>query len=352
MKHMAIDKDVFGETADGITVDRYTLCNANGVVVRIITYGATVTELWTLDARGELADVVLGFDDLARYETQSPYFGCIVGRVAFRIARGQFVLDGRPHQLTLNDGPHHLHGGQKGFSHAVWHAEPLMNNGCPAVKLTHRSPDGDQGYPGTLDAAVVYTLTEDNELRIDYTATTDRPTLANLTHHSYFNLAGASSGDILQHTVQLDADRWIAAPEPDLPTGEIAPVHGTPYDFTQPTPIGARIGQAGGAVTGYDLCYLHNHPNGLLARVATLGEPTSGRTLDVLTTEPAIVFYTGNYLDGSLQGKGGAVYHKHAGVCLETGRPPDATNHPGFPTTILRPDQTYRHTCVYHFSTP
>ena len=350
MKQMAIGRDVFGETADGIAVDRYTLRNAQGVVVRIITYGATVTELWTPDRRGELADVVLGFDDLAHYETQSPYFGCIVGRVAFRIARGQFVLDGKPYQLTLNDGPNHLHGGLKGFSHVVWHAQPLTNDGSPAVKLTHRSPDGDQGYPGTLDATVVYTLTENSELRIDYTATTDQPTLVNLTHHGYFNLAGAGGGDVLQHVVQIDADRWIVSDEPGLPTGEIACVHDTRYDFNQPTPIGARIGQAGGAVTGYDLCYLHNHPDGLMAHVATLGEPTSGRTMAVSTTEPAIVLHTGDYLDGSLQGKGTLVYPKHAGVCLETGRPPDAIHYPDFPSTILRPDQTYRHTCVYHFS--
>jgi aldose 1-epimerase len=347
----AIERDAFGKTADGVAVDRYTLRNSGGLTVRLITYGATVTELWTPDRQGAAADVVLGFDRLSQYETQSPYFGCTVGRVAFRIARGEFVLDGRSYQLTLNDGLHHLHGGLKGFSHVVWQAEPLPSRVAPAVRFTYRSPDGDQGYPGTLDVAVVYTLSEDDELRIDYTATTDRPTPVNLTHHSYFNLAGAGSGDVLGHALQIDADRWIPAEQPDLPSGEIASVTGTPFDFTRPTAIGARLHQIGGQAQGYDLAYLHNHPEGSLARVASVHEPLSGRSMAVSTDEPALVLYTGNYLDGSLVGKGGAAYARHAGVCLETGRPPDAVHHPHFPATILRPGQVYRHTCVYRFST-
>lgn len=348
MREAAIEKDVFGRTADGVAVDRYTLRNGP-MTVRLITYGATVTELWAPDRQGTAADVVLGFDHLSQYETESPYFGCTVGRVAFRIARGEFVLDGAPYQLTLNDGPHHLHGGLKGFSHAVWRAEALPDRAAPAVRFTHRSPDGDQGYPGTLDAAVVYTLTADGELRIEHTATADRPTPVNLTHHGYFNLAGAGQGDVLGHVLEIDADRWIPAEEPDLPSGEIAPVAGTPFDFTRPTPVGARIGQIGGPAQGYDLAYLHNHPAGALARVATVREPRSGRAMDVSTDEPALVLYSGNYLDGTLRGKGGAVYARHAGVCLETGRPPDAVHHPHFPTTILRPGDVYRHTCVYRF---
>ena len=219
------------------------------------------------------------------------------------------------------------------------------------MKLTYHSPNGEEGYPGTLDTVVVYTLTGENELRIDCSATTDQPTPINLTHHSYFNLTGAGSGDVLGHVLQLDADRRIPAEEPDLPSGEIRQVTGTPFDFTRPTPVGDRIDQTGGEPAGYDLCYLHNHPDGELARVATVYEPTAGRELEVFTTEPAIVLYTANYLDGSLRGKNGVFYQKHAGVCLETGRPPDAVHYPQFPSTCLRPDQTYRHTCIYRFST-
>jgi aldose 1-epimerase len=347
---MSIEKDPFGTTADGIPVDRYTLRNGRGAMVRLITFGATVTELWMPDRQGTLADVVLGLDNLSQYETQSPYMGCTVGRVAFRIAGGRFVLDGKSYQLSMTERGQHLHGGPKGFSHVVWQAEPLPAGGWPGVTFTHRSPDGDQGYPGTMDLSVVYTLTDDNELRIDYAAKADQATPINLTHHSYFNLAGEGRGDVLGHVLQLDADRWIPAEEPDLPSGAIADVTDTPYDFRKPTPIGARIRQADANAKGYDLCYLLDHDDGSLARVATLSEPTSGRAVDVSTTEPAIVLYTGNYLDGTLRGKGGAVYPQHSGVCLETGRPPDAINHPHFPTTVLRPAQTYRHTCVYRFS--
>jgi aldose 1-epimerase len=331
MSQAGLEKDVFGTTAEGTVVERYTLRNAHGMTVRLITYGATVTELHVPNRRHQ-------FDDI------------MVGRVAFRIAAAEFVLDAERYQVTRNDGPHHLHGGTLGFSHAVWQAEPISTGAAPAVRFSHRSPDGDQGYPGALEVTVVYTLTEENELRIDCTAVTDRPTLVNLTHHSYFNLAGADSGDVLRHVLEIDADRWIRAEEPDLPSGEVASVKNTPYDFTQPTPLGARIDQAGGAVKGYDLCYLLNHAEGTLARVATLCEPSSGRRMDVFTTEPAIVLYTSNYLDGSLRGKGGAIYQKHAGVCLETGRPPDAIHHPHFPSTTIRPGQTYRHTCIYGFS--
>ena len=350
MSRLGVEKDAFADTADGVPVERYTLRNDRGVMVRLITFGATVTELWTPDRYGKSADVVLGFDRLSQYETERRYFGCMVGRVAFRIANGEFDLDGKRYRLTLNDDRQHLHGGVTGFSHVVWQAEPLVNDGSPAVRFTHRSPDGDQGYPGTLDVAVVYTLTEQSELRIDCTAVTDRPTPINLTHHSYFNLTGVGAGNVLGHVLQLDADRWIAGDEPDLPTGDIVSVRNTPYNFTQQTPIGDHIQQAGGAVKGYDLCYLLNRADGALNHAATLSEPLTGRTIEVYTTEPAVVLYSGNYLDGSLRGKGGTAYPKHAGVCLETGRPPDAVHHPNFPSTILRPGQTYRHTCVYGFS--
>ncbi len=351
MPELPIEKDSFGRTADGIGVDRYTLRNSRGAMARIITFGATVTELWMPGRNGKLADVVLGFDELNPYEQRGAYFGAMVGRVAFRIAGSTFELDGTEYRLSSHDGGPHLHGGARGFSHVVWQAEATSVAGAPAVKLVYRSPDGDQGYPGALDTSVIYSLTEQNELRIECTALTDRPTLVNLAHHSYFNLAGATAGDVLGHVLWLDADRWIPAEQPDLPSGEVAAVSGTPFDFTQPMPIGARIGAGPGKVAGYDLCYLHNHPAGTLARVGTVSEPTGGRVLDVLTTEPAIVLYTGDYLDGTLLGKGGVAYAKHAGVCLETGRPPDAVHHPQFPSTVLRPGETYRHTCVYRFST-
>ncbi len=350
MSNLSLEKDRFGQTAEGVAVDRYTLRNSHGAMVRIITFGATVTELWMPDRQGALADVVLGFDDLGQYEQRGPYFGAVVGRVAFRIAGSKFELDGTEYPLTSHDGSPHLHGGARGFSHVVWQAEPTAFDGAPAVKFTYRSPDGDQGYPGALDTAVVYSLTEENELRIEWTAITNRPTLVNLAHHGYFNLAGAAAGNVLGHQLWLDADRWIPAEQPDLPSGKIAAVEGTPYDFTRPTAIGARIGSGPGKVDGYDLCYLHNHPDGDLARVASVFDAGSGRALEVLTTEPAVVLYTADYLDGTLAGKKGVAYPKHAGVCLETGRPPDAVHHPHFPSTTLRPGETYRHTCIYRFA--
>jgi aldose 1-epimerase len=316
------------------------------MTVRIITYGATVTELWVPDRHGKLDDVVLGFDHLGPYETQSPYFGCTVGRVAFRITNAEFTLDGRRYALTRNAGVHHLHGGARGLSRVVWEAEIPADSPSPCVKFRYRSPDGDQGYPGNLEVAVQYGLTADNELRIEYFATTDQATPVNLTHHSYFNLAGAGSGDVLGHELQLAADRYSPTDAALIPTGELTPVAGTPWDFIRKTRIGARIEQAG----GYDLAYLRSEPGSALAPVATLEDPVTGRRLEVLTTAPAVILYTGNYLDGSLKGRGGAVYRKHAGLCLETGHLPDSVNHPAFPSTILRPGATYRQTCVYRFA--
>lgn len=351
MNDSGIERDFFGNTTDGVPVYRYTLRNSCSMKVRVITYGATVTELWTPDRQGIAADVVLGFDNLAQYESQHPYFGCMVGRVAFRIANAEFVLDGKPHQLTRNCGEHHAHGGTRGFSHAVWQAEPLYCGRWMAIKLTHHSPDGDQGYPGAVDVSVIYTLTEENELLIDCAAATDRPTPINLTHHGYFNLTGAGNSDVLGHVLQIDADRWSTTDEQGIPTGEIVHVKDTPFDFTRPTPIGSRIEQTGGKVSGYDLAYLHNQAEGSLAQVAAVHEPSSGRTMEVSTTEPAIVLYTGNCLDGTLTGKRGVVYPKHAGVCLETGRLPDSVHFPDFPSTVVRPECAYHHICVYKFGT-
>ncbi|MCC6124996.1 MAG: galactose mutarotase [Pirellulales bacterium] len=350
MDNLKLEKDVFGTTAAGETVDRYTLRNSRGITARIITYGATVTELFSPDRQGRPADIVLGFDELASYEAHNAYFGCMVGRVAFRIRGGQFLLDGKNHQLAVDGENVHLHGGPRGFNRMVWRAEPISNAAGPAVKFSHRSPDGDQGYPGTLEASVVYSLTEENELRIECTATTDRPTLVNLTHHGYFNLSGAGRGDILSHELQLDADRYIPASAPDVPTGEIAPVRGTPFDFTRSMAIGARIEETGGDPRGYDVCFLRNSPEGAMARVAAAFDPASGRTMEVSTTEPALVFYTANYLDGTPRGKGGAIYRRHAALCLDTGRPPDAIRYPNFPSIVLRPGETYRHVCSYRFS--
>ncbi len=347
---MSIDTDAFGVTAGGQPVQRYTLRTASGATARIITYGATLTELPVPDAHGALADVVLGFDNLRQYETESPYFGCIVGRVAFRTTNAEFALDGHTYHLTRNAGQHHLHGGTRSLSHVVWQVAEIARGDPPSVTLHHRSPDGDQGYPGNLDLYVTYRLigtrAREHALHIDYAATTDQPTPVNLTHHSYFNLAGAASGNILDHLLQLSASRYTPTDSTLIPTGEIAPVEGTPFDFRQKTAIGARIEAAG----GYDLSYLCDGDNGMPGRrVATLEDPASGRRMTVDTTSPALVLYTGNYLDGRLRGKGNVLYRQHAGVCLETGYLPDSVHQPAFPSIILRPGEAYRERCVYRF---
>lgn len=341
-----IETDLFGVTADGEPAERYTLRGADGTTARIITYGATLTELLVPDRHGSLADVVLGFDNLHQYETESPYFGCTVGRVAFRTTNAEFTLDGRTYHLTRNAGPHHLHGGTRSLSHVVWQVEEISQRYPPSVTFHYRSPDGDQGYPGNLDVYVAYTLAEtlkeEHELQIDYAATTDQATPVNLTHHSYFNLAGAAAGDVLDHQLRLAADRYTPTDTALIPTGAIVTVEGTPFDFQEETAIGARIQAAG----GYDLSYLRSAQSDT---AATLADPVSGRRMEVITTSPAIVLYTGNYLDGSLLGKGQASYQKHAGVCLETGYLPDSVHQPAFPSIILRPGQPYRERCVYRF---
>jgi aldose 1-epimerase len=351
MNKIGLEKDPFGTTADGTAVDRYTLRNSRGMAVRLITYGATVTELLVPDRDGKIADVALGFDRLAQYETESPYFGCTAGRVAFRISQGTFTLDGTRYRLTINAPPHHLHGGTKGLSKVVWRGEPLPSPAAPAVKFTHRSPHDDQGYPGNLDVSVVYTLSDENELKIEYTAVCDRPTPVNLTHHTYFNLNGAGSGTILGHVLQLYASRYTLLDGKGIPSGQIAAVAGTPLDFQAPAAIGARMKPGSPVAGGYDQSYLVDRTGPGLVRMATLLAPESGRRLEVLSTEPALIVYTGNYLDGTLRGKGGAVYGKHAGVCLETAHLPDSVNRFEFPSIILRPGQTYRQTCIYRFST-
>jgi aldose 1-epimerase len=348
-----VTKTDFGRTADGRAVDLYTLTNAHGVVAKIITYGGIVTELHVPDKAGKMADVVLGFDNLKGYLDGHPYFGAITGRYANRIAGGKFTLDGKPYTLATNNGPNALHGGTQGFDKRVWTAAAGSGND-PALTLTYRSPAGEEGYPGTLDSTVTYTLTDDNALRIDYEARTDAATPINLTNHSYFNLAGHNAGTILDHVAMIAADAYTPVDKTLIPTGEVAPVRGTPLDFTTPTPIGARLQQVGGDPVGYDHNFVLRQPRGdarnpaLAARVT---EPKSGRVLEVFTTEPGIQFYTGNFLDGTVTGKGGAVYKQHNGFCLEAQHFPDSPNKPQFPSAVLRPGQTYRQTTVYRFTT-
>ena len=346
-----VDKAKYGVTQEGTVIDVYTLTNSNGMVAKVITFGATLTELHVPDRAGKLGDVVLGFPKLEQYEGAHPFFGATVGRVGNRIAKGRFPINGKEYALATNDGPNHLHGGAKGFDKRVWKAQTVPATGGAAVKFTYVSPDGEEGYPGTLTSSVTYTLTDKNELRLDYVATTDQPTPVNLTHHSYFNLAGEGVGDIKGHELTLLADKFTPVDDTLIPTGQIAPVKGTVMDFMRPTAIGARIEQVPGrAPAGYDHNYVLSSGGGVLALAASVKEPTTGRVMDVLTTEPGIQFYSGNFLDGTLTGKAGVTYQKHTGFCLETQHFPDSVNRPNFPPTILQPDKTYKTTTVYRFS--
>ena len=348
-----ITKEAFGKTDDGTLVDIYTLRNASGMEARITTYGGILVSLKVPDAKGKLDDVVLGFDTLAEYLKGHPYFGALVGRYGNRIAKGKFTLGGKEYTLAVNNGPNALHGGLKGFDKAVWSAKAVDAKGGPALELSYISKDGEEGYPGTLSVRVVYTLTSRNELKIDYAATTDKDTVLNLTHHSYFNLAGAGSGDILQHVVTINADRFTPVDKDLIPTGQLRSVKGTPLDFTRPTPVGARIDQDDEQIKfggGYDHNWVLNGGGGKLSLAARVTEPSSGRVMEVLTTEPGMQFYCGNFLDGTNIGKGGKAYKKRYGFCMETQHFPDSPNHPEFPTAVLKPGQTYTHTTVYRFS--
>jgi aldose 1-epimerase len=346
-----VEKSSFGTTKDGQAVDLYTLTNASGVVARVITYGALLTELQVPDRTGRMADVVLGFKTLQGYEGDHPYFGATIGRVANRIAKGRFKLNGQEYTLATNNGPNHLHGGLKGFDKRVWKAQPVSVAGVPAVRFTYTSADLEEGYPGALTATVTYTLTHSNELRLEYTASADKPTIVNLTNHSYFNLGGDGQGTILDHELTIMADRYTPVDDTLIPTGEIASVRGTVMDFNRATPIGARIKDVPGpAPGGYDHNYVLSHGGGVLAISATVREPKSGRVMDVLTTEPGVQLYTGNFLDGTITGKAGVPYQKHFGFCLETQHFPDAINHPAFPPVVLQPGRTYKSTTVYRFS--
>ena len=344
---MNLTKSVYGKLADGTQVDVYTLTNAAGMRARLITFGAILVSLETPDRDGKLADVTLGYDTLGEWVKGTSYFGATVGRYANRIAKGKFTLDGKAYTLATNNGPNHLHGGIKGFNKVLWDAKPVRAANAVGVAFTRVSKDGEEGYPGNLTATVVYTLTSANELKIDYTATTDKPTIVNLTHHSYWNLTGGAAGDILGHELMLAADQYTPTDEGLIPTGVMAPVKGTPLDFTKPTAIGARIAKVAG---GYD----HNFPlrakGPEMALAARVTEPKSGRVLEISTTEPGIQFYSGNFLDGTEIGKGGVAYKKHFGFCLESQHYPDSPNKPDWPSVVLRPGQTYRHTTIHKFS--
>jgi aldose 1-epimerase len=343
----------FGKTADGKPVEIYTLTNANGVEVKAITYGCIITSLKTPDRTGKLADIVLGYDTLDGYLKDSPYFGAVVGRYGNRIAKGQFTLDGKTYKLATNNGPNHLHGGNKGFDKVAWKAAPKTDGNGVGVVFTRTSPDGEEGYPGNLQVTVTYTLTDKNELVVDYQATTDKATPVNLTQHSYFNLA-AEDRDILGHQLTINADRYTPVDATLIPTGELAPVTGTPFDFRKPTPIGARIADSNAQLTngnGYDHNWVLNRTKNDLEHAVRVIEPKTGRTLDISTTEPGVQFYTGNFLDGTIKGKSGRTYKQRSGLCLETQHFPDSPNHSNFPSTILRPGQTYSSKTVFTFGT-
>jgi aldose 1-epimerase len=348
----SVTKQAFGKTAQGEAVDLYTLKNKNGVEVSIMNYGAVIVSLKTPDARGRLADIVLGFDTLDGYLKENPYFGAVVGRYGNRIAKGKFELDGKAYTLAKTNGENAPHGGIKGFDKKVWQAEATEGETAQTLTLHCVSPDGEEGYPGTLKASVRYTLNDSDDLEVAYSATTDKPTVVNLTNHTYFNLAGAESGPILNQELMLNASKMTPVDAGLIPTGELKDVTGTPFDFRKPTAIGARIDaddeqiKRGG---GYDHNFVIDRTAPGLALAARATEPSNGRVLEVWTTEPGVQFYTGNFLDGTLQGKRGTVYEKRMAFCLETQHYPDSPNHVQFPSTRLDPGQEYKSTTVFKF---
>ncbi|MFC2076544.1 aldose epimerase family protein [candidate division KSB1 bacterium] len=351
---MNITREPFGELKDGSAVDLYTLTNSHGMTIKITNYGGIITSIRVPDRDGVMGEVVLGYDKLEGYLEKSPYFGAICGRYANRIAGAKFSLDGKDYGLAANNGPNALHGGIVGFDKKVWTAEEERGSDSVELQLTYRSPDGEEGYPGNLDVTVVYSLTNDNELRIDYGAVTDKPTVLNLTNHSYFNLAGPGTGDILGHELMINAKRFTPVDKTLIPTGELPNVKGTPMDFSEPAAIGSRISddydqlKIGG---GYDHNFVLDNPNGQLVTAARVLDPGDGRVLEVLTTQPGIQFYTGNFLDGSIIGREGVSYNKRQGFCLETQHYPDSPNQPDFPTSRLNPGEEYKQTTIFKFST-
>ena len=348
-----ITKSSFGQTADGQKVDLYTLTNRNGVQAKITNYGGIVVSLMVPDARGRMGDVVLGFDTLNEYIKSNPYFGALIGRFGNRIGKGRFSLNGKTYKLATNNGPNHLHGGVVGFDKKVWKALPVRRNNGVGLELRLWSPNGEEGYPGNLNTRVLYTLTNRNELRIDYSAVSDQATVINLTHHTYFNLAGHGNGTILNHRLMMNANRFTPTDATSIPTGELRSVAGTPFDFRRATAIGARINANDQQIKwgkGYDHNYVLNGRSGTLRLANRVTEPVSGRVMTVHTTEPGMQLYTGNFLN-NVKGKGGKTYLYRGAFCLEAQNFPDAPNKPNFPSSVLRPGQVYRQTTVYRFLT-
>jgi aldose 1-epimerase len=349
-----MSKESFGAAPDGTPVYLYTLKNSHGMEAKIITFGGIVVSLKVPDRNGKLDDVVLGFDSVPDYVKNHDFFGALIGRYGNRIAKGKFTLDGKDYVLATNNGPNHLHGGKHGFDQRVWQADEAESVPERSLVLKYVSKDGEEGYPGTLSAKVRYAVTDSNELRIEYSAVTDKPTIVNLTQHSYFNLAGQGNGDILGHELTIVADRFTPVDSTLIPTGELRPVEGTPMDFRIPVAIGARINQKDQQLIyggGYDHNWVLNRKDSTLSLAGSLYDPTTGRVMDILTTEPGLQFYSGNFLNGSAIGKGGKPYRYRYGLCLETQHFPDSPNKPQFPSTVLRPGEKYATTTVYRFLT-
>ncbi|HNX43750.1 MAG TPA: aldose epimerase family protein [Bacteroidales bacterium] len=344
---MNITKEAFGMLADSVPVSLYTLTNDKGITLKVTNYGGIITSLLVPDKDGNEGDIVLGYDSLSGYLTKTPYFGAIVGRYGNRIAKGVFKIDGNEFRLPVNDGPNHLHGGIRGFDKVVWDAKEFKTDSTVGLVLHYLSKDGEQGYPGNLDVTVTYTLNNNNELRFDYLATTDKPTPVNLTQHSYFNLAG--DGDIKGHELLIKASKYTVVDSTLIPTGELRDVKGTPFDFTTAKTIGKDLAATGGNPTGFDHNFVLD-TKGLQEAAIKVTEPASGRVMEVFTDQPGVQFYSGNFLDGTIKGKGGKVYNQYNGFCLETQHFPDSPNQPAFPNTILRPGEKYQTTTIYRFS--
>ncbi len=350
---MNIEKEFFGKV-DGGRADIYTLTNDNNMAIQITNYGGIITSIKTPDKNGNIDDVALGFNTLDEYVNDSPYFGCITGRYANRIKHGKFTLNNKEYTLAQNNDGSHLHGGLKGFDKVIWDVEEITSDNSVGLLLKYRSQDGEEGYPGTLSTELTYTLTNKNELKIDYAATTDAPTILNLTNHTYFNLAGEGSGSILNHVMMINADNITHVDETVIPTGALLDVTDTPMDFRTPTPLGTRVDDDFDQLNfggGYDHNYIVNGQPDTLRLASVVSEPTTGRTMETLTTQPAVQLYIGNFLDGTLTGKKGSAYNKRDGFCLETQHYPDSPNKPEFPTTTLNPGETYNETTIYKFAT-
>ncbi len=353
---LRMTKELFGKMPDGTPVDKYVLTNVHKVRVGILTYGGIIQSIVVPDKNGKLQDVALGFDNLDQYIEESPYFGAIIGRYGNRIAKGQFKLDGKQYQVPTNDGPNALHGGPKGFDKELWAASPIEGANWVGVELTYLSPDGQMGFPGNLEVTVRYTLDNDNELAIHYSAVTDQDTIVNLTNHTYFNLAGAGNGNVLDQIAMINANEFTLVDKPLIPTGEMQDVKGTPLDFTKPMAIGTKIHSDNDQLKnaepkqgGYDFNWILNNPGDQNALAARVTDPESGRTVEMYTTEPAVQFYTGNFLDGALKGKNGLTYEHWGAFTLEAQHYPDSPNHTSFPSTELRPGGKYTQTTIYKF---